>query len=262
MCGIAACRDLRNEGRARPWARALMRHRGPDGEGCLVSDEPQAVLEHCRLAIIDPDNRGGRPAVRRPERPLGTRLQRRDLQLPRAAGRARAARRRASAPTPTRRWSCRLTSLTASARSRRFRGMFAFVIFDRETGESGRGPRPDRRQAAVLVARRRAVRRARARCAPCSPIPTSSARPRPRRRGRVPGLRPHAGRAHPGRGRPASFRRAMRCALRDGRCELFEYWDVRLPADAGPTAGAAQTSCATARRGGRGLAGQRCARSA
>jgi asparagine synthase (glutamine-hydrolysing) len=33
-----------------------MRHRGPDGEGAFVSAARGLVLEHCRLAIIDPDN--------------------------------------------------------------------------------------------------------------------------------------------------------------------------------------------------------------
>src|SRR5947207_2726610 len=57
MCGIAACFDTRGEGRAQPWALAHMRHRGPDSHGCVSRDSPQVSLEHCRLAIIDPDNR-------------------------------------------------------------------------------------------------------------------------------------------------------------------------------------------------------------
>ena len=57
MCGIAACSDVRGEGRSKPWARELMRHRGPDSDGCVSWDSPQITLEHCRLAIIDPGNR-------------------------------------------------------------------------------------------------------------------------------------------------------------------------------------------------------------
>jgi asparagine synthase (glutamine-hydrolysing) len=57
MCGIAACFDTRGRGRARPWALDHMRHRGPDSDGCVSWDSPQITLEHCRLAIIDPDNR-------------------------------------------------------------------------------------------------------------------------------------------------------------------------------------------------------------
>ena len=34
-----------------------MRHRGPDSDGCVSWDSPEITLEHCRLAIIDPDNR-------------------------------------------------------------------------------------------------------------------------------------------------------------------------------------------------------------
>lgn len=56
MCGIAATFDLHGSGRAEPWALPLIRHRGPDGEGVLAAPGGNLVLEHCRLAIIDPDN--------------------------------------------------------------------------------------------------------------------------------------------------------------------------------------------------------------
>jgi asparagine synthase (glutamine-hydrolysing) len=56
MCGIAATFDLHGGGRAEPWALPLIRHRGPDGEGVLAAPDGNLVLEHCRLAIIDPDN--------------------------------------------------------------------------------------------------------------------------------------------------------------------------------------------------------------
>jgi asparagine synthase (glutamine-hydrolysing) len=56
MCGIAATIDLEGRGRAAPWALPLLRHRGPDGEGTLEESDGNAALEHCRLAIIDPDN--------------------------------------------------------------------------------------------------------------------------------------------------------------------------------------------------------------
>jgi asparagine synthase (glutamine-hydrolysing) len=46
--------DTRGAGRSRPWAIPLMRHRGPDAEAAV--SENGLVLEHCRLAIIDPDN--------------------------------------------------------------------------------------------------------------------------------------------------------------------------------------------------------------
>lgn len=57
MCGIAVALDHRARGRATPWALAQMRHRGPDGEGTWTTDDKSVSLEHCRLAIIDPENR-------------------------------------------------------------------------------------------------------------------------------------------------------------------------------------------------------------
>lgn len=56
MCGIAVNLDLRGSGRAVPWALGLLHHRGPDGSGKLQSPDGNVVLEHRRLAIIDPDN--------------------------------------------------------------------------------------------------------------------------------------------------------------------------------------------------------------
>jgi len=56
MCGLAAAVDTRGDHRARPWAMQHMHHRGPDGSGTLLSAESGIALEHCRLAIIDPDN--------------------------------------------------------------------------------------------------------------------------------------------------------------------------------------------------------------
>src|SRR5437588_3885715 len=56
MCGIALTVYLEARGRAAPWALDRLRHRGPDGEGTLVESDGSVALEHCRLAIIDPDN--------------------------------------------------------------------------------------------------------------------------------------------------------------------------------------------------------------
>lgn len=56
MCGIALTVDLDRRGRATPWALARLRHRGPDGDGTFVDPDRDVALEHCRLAIIDPDN--------------------------------------------------------------------------------------------------------------------------------------------------------------------------------------------------------------
>jgi asparagine synthase (glutamine-hydrolysing) len=57
MCGIAINADLALRGRERVWALPFLRHRGPDGEGIFKDPERGIVLEHTRLAIIDPDNR-------------------------------------------------------------------------------------------------------------------------------------------------------------------------------------------------------------
>jgi asparagine synthase (glutamine-hydrolysing) len=134
MCGIAACRDLRDAGRARPWARAVMRHRGPDSEGCVISEEPQAVLEHCRLAIIDPDNREADQPFSDPSgrwtisyngeifnyRELRAQLERRGVAF------------RTDSDTEVVLHSYLVERERALPR---LRGMFAFVILDRETGE-------------------------------------------------------------------------------------------------------------------------------
>src|SRR4029450_4581598 len=56
MCGIGLSVDTEGRGRSRPWALPLLRHRGPDGERVLEAPDVGAVLEHCRLAIIDPGN--------------------------------------------------------------------------------------------------------------------------------------------------------------------------------------------------------------
>ena len=56
MCGIGITVDLDRRGRARPWARPLLAHRGPDSSGVVASDDHNVVLEHTRLAIIDPEN--------------------------------------------------------------------------------------------------------------------------------------------------------------------------------------------------------------
>ena len=42
---------------------ALMRHRGPDGEGVWQSADGQVVLGHRRLAVIDPTPTGAQPMV-------------------------------------------------------------------------------------------------------------------------------------------------------------------------------------------------------
>ena len=101
VCGIAGVLDRSG----RPVERELLQrmgdviaHRGPDGEG-QYADGPVGLVNR-RLAIIDPVA-GGRHADGLARRALLHHLQRRGLQLPRAARRARAPPATASARTPT-----------------------------------------------------------------------------------------------------------------------------------------------------------------
>ena len=83
------------------------------------------------------------------------RLQRRDLQLPRAAGDAASAAATASPPTATRRRSCTSTRSTAPTSSEHLRGMFAIALWDAAAPAARAGARPDGRQAALLRRDRR-----------------------------------------------------------------------------------------------------------
>ena len=149
MCGLYASIAFAPE-RARIDRVA---HRGPDGSGWreFASAAGPVALGHRRLAIIDLQ-RGRAAADGRRRRPLPSRLQRRDLQLPRAARRAAGAR----APVP-------LGLATARSCSRayrewgedcldRFNGMFAFAIWDEREQRLFAGARPLRHQAALLLA--------------------------------------------------------------------------------------------------------------
>ena len=64
MCGISGivARRRVNTGAVEAM-NALMRHRGPDGEGVWQSADGQVVLGHRRLAVIDPTPAGAQPMV-------------------------------------------------------------------------------------------------------------------------------------------------------------------------------------------------------
>ncbi len=134
MCGIAAMIDLHGRARAAPWALRALRHRGPDGEGTFTAPDGNVALEHTRLAIIDPDN----PAANQPFtdrsgrwtmvyngelfnfRELRTELERKGVVFVTQSD----------------------TEVLLEAFARegirilpRLRGMFAFVVYDRTTGE-------------------------------------------------------------------------------------------------------------------------------
>ena len=129
MCGIGASLDLRGEGRVVKWALPSLRHRGPDGIGDLVDRVEGLSLEHCRLAIIDPENRDadqpfsdetGRWTIVYNGELFNYRDLRTDLKR-------RGVRFRTLSDTEV-----VLASLIADGESalERFRGMFAFVLWD------------------------------------------------------------------------------------------------------------------------------------
>ena len=134
MCGIAVAVDASRPDRARPWALEGMRHRGPDDEGVLHDPERGVALEHCRLAIIDPEN----PAAAQPfADPSGRWVivyngELFNFRELRAELEGRGVRFATESDTEV-----VLAALVADGRHacERFRGMFAFVVWDRETGE-------------------------------------------------------------------------------------------------------------------------------
>jgi len=64
MCGISGIVARRHVNPDAVEAmNALMRHRGPDGEGVWQSADGQVVLGHRRLAVIDPTPTGAQPMV-------------------------------------------------------------------------------------------------------------------------------------------------------------------------------------------------------
>ena len=131
MCGIGVTFDTRGEGRGEAWARPIMRHRGPDGEDMLALHDGQLVLEHCRLAIIDPENPEADQPFSDPEgryalvyngeifnfRELRADLERRGVAF------------RTNSDTEV---VLQTFMLDGEQGLRRLRGMFAFVIWDRE----------------------------------------------------------------------------------------------------------------------------------
>ena len=134
MCGIGVSVDSKGAARAEPWALPLMRHRGPDGEGVLAPPDRQVVLEHCRLAIIDPENpQAGQPFWDATGRWVliynGELFNFREL---RSDLERRGHRFRTDSDTEV-----VLQSFLADGDRafRSFRGMFAFVIWDSETGD-------------------------------------------------------------------------------------------------------------------------------
>ena len=115
----------------------------------------------------------------------------------------------------------------------RFRGMFAFALWDEKRADAVPGARPARRQAAVLraAARRHAAVRLGAQVA--AGARRTAARHRSARGRRLLRARLRAGAAHDLRARRASCRPATRCACGAARRPAAprRYWDVRFTGD-------------------------------
>ena len=109
---------------------------------------------HARLSIIDLAT-GQQPMCNEDGDALG-RLQRRDLQLRRAARRAARARAHVSGPRATPRSSSTPTRRWGDAAFARFNGQFAIALWDAQRQRAGARARPARRAPAATVRARRA----------------------------------------------------------------------------------------------------------
>ena len=160
-------------GRAILDVRNIRQRRRPAGARTASVGWPRAPPPRARVAAAWPTLAGRHPGPHAPEdhRPVAGRrpadgqrgrhrlghLQRRDLQLPRAAPRAGGARATASARTPTPRSSSTATRSGATSVVERLDGMFAFGRVGHPGPAAAAGPRPHRQEAAVLRLARRPV---------------------------------------------------------------------------------------------------------
>ena len=169
MSGAASSRgvpNVRDRRLRRPRARARVAERacrGDDGRAAAprtrrrrdARDGP-VTLGHRRLSIIDLSPAGHQPDGE-PRRLAVADVQRRDLQLHRAA--RRAARARSRVPTPQSDTEVLLAAYDewGVGMLDRLNGMFAFAIWDTSNIDGAARARPLRRQAAVLHDRSRTV---------------------------------------------------------------------------------------------------------
>ena len=133
MCGIGGAvslslSPLRNAQGTVELMNDVLRHRGPDGEATWVHATGVAAFAHRRLAIIDLSS-GDQPMTDGAGNWVT--LQRRDLQLHRAAWAARRGSLHARAPTP--RSILRAYRKWGEGCLERLRGMFSFALWDEET---------------------------------------------------------------------------------------------------------------------------------
>ena len=150
MCGIAGIfhPDLETPVRRELVQRmaAVLRHRGPDDEGLYVRGPVGLAVR--RLEIVDPV--GGAQPLFNEDRHGSGGVQRRDLQLPRAAAESRSAGTPLRDRRPTPRSSSTPTNSTATHCVDHLRGMFAFALWDERAAVAVPGARPLRHQAALL----------------------------------------------------------------------------------------------------------------
>jgi asparagine synthase (glutamine-hydrolysing) len=230
VCGIGVTVDTAGRGRGRPWALPLIRHRGPDNEGVLLEGDGQVALEHCRLAIIDPANpQSAQPFVDPTGRWVllynGELFNFRQL---RAELERRGARFATESDTEVVLQAYIHDGIDAC---KRFRGMFAFVIYDRESGDlvAARdhvGVKPLywslRNGVFVAASEMRAMLR----------------HPEVRSELDRAGLIEYLAFGHTSRGPTIvegvqALPPGHALTLRDGRAQLIEYWDV-LPVESPP----------------------------
>jgi asparagine synthase (glutamine-hydrolysing) len=134
VCGIGVTLDTAGRGRGQPWALPLIRHRGPDDERVVVDADARVALEHCRLAIIDPAN----PDAAQPfTDPTGRWVLLYNGELFNFRQLRGELERRGVGFTTESDTEVVLQAYLHDGidACKRFRGMFAFVVYDRESGD-------------------------------------------------------------------------------------------------------------------------------
>ena len=184
ICGIVSSRGRVDRKRLAAMSATLV-HRGPDSDGTFVKGG--VGLAARRLAIIDLES-GDQP-ISNEDGSVHGRPERRDLQLRRAAPRARSAPGTDASDHSDTETIVHAYEQWGLGFAERLRGMFAIAIWDAPSQAARAGARPVRDQAALLPRRRRrALVRLGARRA-------AEGRPRPRRARGVPGHELRAGAA-------------------------------------------------------------------
>jgi asparagine synthase (glutamine-hydrolysing) len=133
MCGIAVSLSTSGEF-TEPWALSRLRHRGPDSEGTFTNLRRGLVMEHTRLSIIDPENQDA-------DQPFSDRSGRWTIVYNGELFNFRELRNELERQGTVFRTNSDTEVVLASLirdgdrALERFRGMFAFIVWDNETGE-------------------------------------------------------------------------------------------------------------------------------